>query len=130
MYTFNLYSLKCADILSSTNSVCIKKWPQGDWINYSKLQVGVFGCQTSLSHTGEIVILAHELNMTEHRRRKTHTHTQVYAYTVCEYMFMLLSAHFLLCVCTHSQTHMKHTDAHFNGQTYKQTRLNTFSHCF
>lgn len=36
----------------STNSVCRKKWPQGDWINYFWLQVGVFGCQTSHSHMG------------------------------------------------------------------------------
>lgn len=57
-----------------TNSVCIRKWQQGDWINYFLLQVGVFGCQTSLSHTGETVILPHELNMTEHRQRHTKVH--------------------------------------------------------
>lgn len=50
----------------SNNSVCVKEWTQGDWINYSKLQVGVFGCQTSLSHTGGILILPHELNISEH----------------------------------------------------------------
>lgn len=39
--------------LCSHNSVCIKKWPQGDWINYSELQVGVFGLpDMSESHKG------------------------------------------------------------------------------
>lgn len=49
---------------TNTLSVCIKKWPQGDWINYFQLQGGLFGCQTFLSHTGDTVILPCELNMT------------------------------------------------------------------
>lgn len=53
----------------------LRKQPQEDWINYFKLQVGVFGCQTSLSHTGEIVILPHELNMTLNTDKDTHTNT-------------------------------------------------------
>lgn len=52
-----------------SKSVCIKKWPQGDWINYFQLQGGLFGCQTFLSHTGETVILPCELNMTLNRFR-------------------------------------------------------------
>lgn len=54
----------------------LRKWPQGHWINYSKLQVGVFSCQSSLSHTGEIVILPHELNTTANTDEDTHTNMQ------------------------------------------------------
>lgn len=79
-------SLRC----TNTN-ISIKKWPQGDRINYSKLQVGMFGCQTSLSHTREKGILPYELNMTQ-------THTQIHRFkhihTVCEYTSMFSSHEF------------------------------------
>lgn len=123
-YTCNLYSQN-----AHTNSIYIKKWPQVDWINYSKLQVGVFGCQTSLSHTRDIVILPHELNMTLNTGAHTHARLRTH---ICEYMFMLWVARFVCHV--HVWAYM-YTFAHkcrcaqklfhLHTQTYKYTSAHT-----
>lgn len=59
-----------------------------DRINYSNIQVGDFDCQASLSHTGEIVILLHELNIIRSARARMPTYTPH------------------VCLCTHINTYV------------------------